>query len=77
MGGRAQFLELFTGEDIDCDQMDLGVTVFSRLRGRHLYNLARAVLDDDETVLPQCRALHGEGGRGTGITSRVEGVFML
>lgn len=56
--------------------MDLGVTVLARLGGGHLDDLARTVLDDDETVLPQRRALHGEGGRGTGIGA-LEGVLML
>jgi len=57
--------------------MDLGVSVLASLRSRHVDNLARAVLDDDETVLSQSRALHRKGGRGTGV-GRLESVgFML
>lgn len=76
MGGRAKIFQLLAGEDVNGDEMDLGVTMFSGLRSRHLNNLAGAVLDDDESVLPQSRALHGVGGRGTGIGA-LEGVLML
>lgn len=76
VGGRAKIFQLLASEDIDGDEMDLSVTVLASLRGGHFDDLARAVLDDDETVLPQSRALHGEGGRGTGIGA-LEGVFML
>jgi len=76
VGGRAEIFQLLLGEDVDGDQMDLGVTVLSGLGGGHLDNLARAVLDADETVLPQGRTLHGVGKRGTRIGA-VEGVLML
>ena len=76
VGGRAQLFKLLGGEDVDGDQVDLGVTVLSGLGGGHLDDLARAVLDADEAVLPQRGALHGEGGRGTGIGA-LEGVLML
>jgi hypothetical protein len=76
VGGGAEILELLVGEDVDGDQMDLGVTVLSGLGGGHFDDLARAVLDDDETALPQGRALHGVGGGGTGIGA-LEGVLML
>jgi len=56
--------------------MDLGVAVLSRLGSGHLDNLAGAVLDANEAVLPQSRALHGVGEGGTGIGA-VEGVLML
>jgi hypothetical protein len=42
--------------------MDLGVTVLSSLRGRHVDDLAWAVLDDDETVLSQGGTLERIGG---------------
>lgn len=42
--------------------MDLGVTVFASLRGRHFDDLAGASLQHDESVLTQSGALHGEGG---------------
>lgn len=76
MGGRAKIFELLAGEDVDGDQMDLSVTVLASLRGGHLDNLARAVLDADEAVLPQSRALHRVGKRSTGIGA-LEGVLML
>lgn len=67
MGRGAEFFELLAGEDIDGDEMDLGVAVLAGLRGGHINDLARAVLDDDETVLSQCRTLHRKGGRSTSI----------
>jgi hypothetical protein len=71
-----EILVLLVGEDVGSDEMDLGVTVLSGLGGRHVDDLARSVLDHDETVLTQSRALHRVGGRGTGI-GRVEGHLML
>jgi hypothetical protein len=76
VGGRAQLLKLLASEDVKGDQVDLGVTVLASLGGRHVDDLARTALDDNETVLPERRALHGVGQRRTGV-SRVEGVFML
>lgn len=76
MGGRAQLLKLLGGEDVDGDQVDLGVAVLASLGGGHLDDLAGTVLDDDETVLPQRGTLHGESLRGTGIGA-LEGVLML
>ena len=76
MGGGAEIFELLGSEDVNGNQMDLGVTVLSGLGGGHLDNLAGTVLDDDEAVLPQGRALHGEGLRSTGIGA-LEGVLML
>lgn len=67
MGGGGQIFKLLAGEDVESDQVNLGVTVLSGLGGGHIDNLARAALDDNVTVLPQCRALHGVGERGTGI----------
>ena len=76
MSRGAKFFELLASEDIDGNQMDLGVTVLSSLGGGHIDDLAGTVLDHDETVLPQGRALHGEGGRGAGIGG-LESVLML
>jgi hypothetical protein len=76
VGGGAEIFKLLGGEDVDGNQMDLGVTVLAGLRGGHLDNFARTVLDDDETILPQSRTLHGEGLGGTGIGA-LEGVLML
>jgi len=76
VGGRAEILVLLLGEDVERDQVNLGVTVLASLGGRHVDDLARAVLDDNEAVLPQSRALHREGERGTGVGA-LEGVLML
>lgn len=76
MSRGGEILVLLVGEDVGGDEMDLGVTVLSGLGGRHVDDLARSVLDHDETVLTQSRALHRVGGRGTGI-GRVEGHLML
>lgn len=79
MGGRAQLLELLSGKDVNGDQVDLGVTVLASLGSGHVDDLARAVLDADETVLAQSRALHGVGGGSTGISLGLdlEGVVAL
>jgi hypothetical protein len=76
MGGRAKFFQLLAGENIDGNKMDFGVAMLASLGGRHIDDLAGAVLDHDEAVLPQGRALHGISGRRTGI-GRVKGVLML
>jgi hypothetical protein len=76
VGGRAQLLELLASEDVNGDQVDLGVSVLAGLGGGHVDDLARAVLDADEAVLPQSRALERVGERSTGIGA-VEGVLVL
>jgi len=76
VGGRAEILELLASEDINGDEMDLGVTVLAGLGGRHVDDLAGAALDHDEAVLAQSRALHGVGGRGTGVGA-LEGGLMI
>ena len=64
------------GTYVDRDKVDLGVSVLAGLGGGHVHDLARTALDDDVAVLPQRRALHREGGRGTGIGA-LEGVLVL
>lgn len=76
VGGGGEIFELLASEDINGNDVNLGVTVLSGLGGGHLDDLAWATLDNDVTVLPQGRTLHGVGGRGTGIGA-LEGVFML
>lgn len=76
MGRRAQLFKLLASEEVDSDQMDLGVTVLASLRGRHIDDLAGSVLDDNEAVLSQSRTLHGEHQRGTGIGT-LEGVLLM
>lgn len=63
VGGRRQIFVLLASEDVESDDVNLGVTVLASLGGRHVNDLARTVLDNDVTVLAQSRALHGEGGR--------------
>ena len=76
MGGRRQVFQLLAGEDVDGNDVDLGVAVLARLGGGHFDDLAGTTLDHDVAVLPQGRALHREGGRGTSVGA-LEGVFML
>lgn len=76
VGGGGEIFVLLGGEDIDGNKMDLGVTVLASLGGGHVDNLAGTVLDDDETVLSQSRALHGVGQRSAGI-GRVEGNIVV
>ena len=52
VGGRAEILQFLTSEDVNGNEMDLGMTVLAGLRGRHFDDFARAALDDDEAVLP-------------------------
>lgn len=67
VGGGRQILKLLAGEDINGDQVNLGVTVLSSLGGGHVDDLAGTALNDDVTVLTQSRALHGVGGRRASI----------
>lgn len=69
MGRWAKFFELLAGEDVDSDKMDLGVTMLASLGGRHINDLAGTVLDHNEAVLPQRRALHGERGTRAGVNT--------
>ena len=71
VGRGREILELLASEDIDRDKVDLGVTVLASLGGRHVDDLAGASLDHDVTVLPQGRALHGEGEGGTGVAAGI------
>jgi hypothetical protein len=76
VGRGREIFQLLAGEDVDGDQVDLSVTMLASLRSGHLDNLAGAALDDNVTVLPQSRALHGESGGGASIGG-LEGVLML
>ena len=58
MGGRRDIFEFLAVEDVDSDEMDLGVTVFARLGGGHFDDFAGAAFDDDVAVLAEGRALH-------------------
>lgn len=76
VSGWRQIFVFLAGEDVEGDQMDLGVTVLSSLGGGHVNDLAWSVLDDDEAVLSESRTLHRVGGRGAGI-GRFEGEILL
>jgi len=76
VGGWAKFFKLLAGEDINGNKMNFGVAMLAGLGGGHVNDLARAVLDNDESVLPQGRALHGVGS-GSASIGRIEGVLML
>lgn len=76
MGGWAEIFQLLAGEDIDGHEMDFGVAMLAGLGSAHFHNFAWAVFDDDETVLPQRRALHRIGKRSASI-GVLKGVFML
>lgn len=67
MGRRGQIFVLLSGEDVDGDKVNLGVTVLTSLGSGHVDDLAGAVLDHNETVLAQSGTLHGVGGRGASI----------
>ena len=76
VSGWAEFFQLFTSEDINGDKMHLSVPVFAGLRGGHVHDLAGAVLDHNEAVLAQGRALHRKCSRCTSIGA-IESVLML
>jgi len=67
VGRWAKIFELLASEDIDGNEMNLGVTMLARLRGAHFDNLAGARLDHDEAVLAERRALHRISGRSASI----------
>lgn len=67
VGGWRQILQFLTSEDINGNQVDLGVTVLTGLGGGHVNNLTWSTLDDNVTVLSQSRTLHWEGQSSTGI----------
>lgn len=76
MGGWAKFFKLLASEDINGNKMNLGVAVLAGLGCGHVDNLARAVLDDNEAVLPQGRALHGIRS-GSASIGRIKSMLML
>jgi hypothetical protein len=77
MGRWTKFFQLLARKDIDGNKMNLGVAVLASFRGRHIDNLAGATLNNNKAVLPQGRALHGVGSRGTSIDGIEIVLFML
>ena len=49
----AQLFQLLAGEKVNTDEMDLGVTVFTSLRGRHVNDFARAAFNHDGLIFAQ------------------------
>ena len=76
VGGWGQLFEFLASKDVDSGQMDLGVTMFTGLGGRHFDDFAGSALDHNEAVLSQSRTLHRIGGRGAGVGT-LERVLML
>jgi hypothetical protein len=76
VGGWGEVFQLLASENVDGDQVDLGVPMLASLGGGHFDDLAGAALNDNEAVLPQGRALHWVGGGGASIGA-LEGVLML
>lgn len=76
VGRWGQVLQLLASEDVNGDQVDLGVTVLTGLGGGHVDNLTRSALDDNVTVLSQSRTLHWEGQSGTSIGGLKDVLFV-
>jgi len=76
VGGWRQIFQLLAGEQIDGSQVDLGVTVLAGLGGGHVDDLAGTLLDDNEAVLAQSRALEGKGEGRAGVGG-LEGELVL
>jgi len=76
VGGRREILHLLASEDVDGDQVDLGVAVLSGLGGGHVDDLAGTAFDHDVAILAESGTLERVGGGGTGI-SGLEGVIVL
>jgi len=76
MGRGRQIFELLVGEDVNANEVDLGVAVFTRLGRGHIDDLAGAALDNNEAILPQRRALYGVG-KGSPRGGLLEGMLVL
>jgi len=60
----ADIFQFFTRENVDGDEMDLGMSVLSSLGSRHIDDFAGAAFYDDMAVFAESRTLHGVGERG-------------
>jgi len=67
VGGGTQLLQLLAREDVERDQVDLGVAVLAGLGGGHVHDLGGAPLDHHEAALAQRRALHRESVGRSGV----------
>jgi len=70
--GGAEILNLLVGENVQADNVGLGVAVLAGLGGGHLNNLAGAALHDDVATLADLASLLGVGRGGTGIGGTLE-----
>lgn len=77
VGRGGQILNLLVSEDINGDEMALGVTVLAGFGGGDVNNLAGAVLDHNVTVLADGTSLHGEGLGGASIGGLEVNVMVL
>lgn len=62
--GAAQLFVFLVGEDINTNKMDLGTTVLTSLRGAHVDNFARVLLNQHKTSFTKRGALSRGGERG-------------
>ena len=76
VGGGRDIFQLFAGENVNSNKVNLGVTMLSSLGSGHINDFARAAFDNNVSVFPKCRALHGEGQRGPS-TGLLEGLVVL
>ena len=67
---------LLSSENVNSDQVDLGVTVLASLGSGHINDLAGTTLDDNVAVLAKSRALHRVGLGSTGI-GRLKGIVIV
>ena len=67
VGGRGQVFQLLAGEDVNGDDVDLGVAVLARLGLGDAGDLARVAVEDDVAALLELVRLHREGGRRAGV----------
>jgi len=58
VGGGTDFFILLSSEEVDSNEMDLGVSVLPGLGSAHIHDLAGEPLDDHMTVLAEGGALH-------------------
>ncbi len=76
VGGGANVLILAISEDVDADDVGLGMAVLSSLGGADISNFARAAVDHNVTSFADKTRLHGKRGGGTGI-SGVDGKVLI
>ena len=76
VGSGANVLVFAVSENINADNVRLGMAVLSGLGGADVSNFARATIDNNVATFANETRLHGKGGGGTGIGS-VDGKVLL